>query len=205
MINVAALLGVLVVPCTGKPVFGRVLPFFVALSIGSLLSNALFQLIPEVRSTARPRHPPPPTAPAQAAPGLRRLFPPLRAPGNPRDPGMFVLGSGAALGLPLSPAPSRAPAQSCSSVSPGAAAPGLEQDPSWGCGEEPFAPGLGSVLSTAGLSCAEASMRGPREAAASSSRSPVPEGTHCPPLPLSGLRGRRSRTGFLVLGRTHAD
>ncbi|XP_062472940.1 metal cation symporter ZIP14 isoform X2 [Pezoporus occidentalis] len=47
MINVAALLGVLIVPCAGKPVFGRVLPFFVALSIGSLLSNALFQLIPE--------------------------------------------------------------------------------------------------------------------------------------------------------------
>ncbi|XP_033926460.1 metal cation symporter ZIP14 isoform X1 [Melopsittacus undulatus] len=47
MINVAALLGVLVVPCVRKQVFRRMLQFFVALSIGSLLSNALFQLIPE--------------------------------------------------------------------------------------------------------------------------------------------------------------
>ncbi|KAM9516563.1 metal cation symporter ZIP14 isoform 2-T2 [Guaruba guarouba] len=47
VINGAALLGVLVVPCAGRPLFGRVLPFFVALSIGTLLSNALFQLIPE--------------------------------------------------------------------------------------------------------------------------------------------------------------
>ncbi|KFV03700.1 Zinc transporter ZIP14, partial [Pterocles gutturalis] len=47
MINVASLLGVLIVPCTQKAFFSRVLTFFIALSIGTLLSNALFQLIPE--------------------------------------------------------------------------------------------------------------------------------------------------------------
>ena len=50
MINVASLLGLLIVPCTQKAFFSRVLTFFIALSIGTLLSNALFQLIPEVRS-----------------------------------------------------------------------------------------------------------------------------------------------------------
>lgn len=49
MINVASLLGVLIVPCSQKAFFSRVLLFFIALSIGTLLSNALFQLIPEVR------------------------------------------------------------------------------------------------------------------------------------------------------------
>ncbi|XP_009944899.1 PREDICTED: zinc transporter ZIP14-like, partial [Leptosomus discolor] len=49
MINVASLLGVFIVPCTEKAFFSRVLTFFIALSIGTLLSNALFQLIPEVR------------------------------------------------------------------------------------------------------------------------------------------------------------
>ncbi|KAM6235023.1 metal cation symporter ZIP14 isoform 2-T2 [Porphyrio hochstetteri] len=47
MINVASLLGVFIVPCTEKAFFSRVLTFFIALSIGTLLSNALFQLIPE--------------------------------------------------------------------------------------------------------------------------------------------------------------
>ncbi|KFZ64370.1 Zinc transporter ZIP14, partial [Antrostomus carolinensis] len=47
MINVASLLGVFIVPCTEKTFFSRVLTFFIALSIGTLLSNALFQLIPE--------------------------------------------------------------------------------------------------------------------------------------------------------------
>ncbi|KFO71529.1 Zinc transporter ZIP14, partial [Cuculus canorus] len=47
MINVASLLGVLIVPCTEKAFFSRVLTFFITLSIGTLLSNALFQLIPE--------------------------------------------------------------------------------------------------------------------------------------------------------------
>ncbi|XP_025898081.1 zinc transporter ZIP14 [Nothoprocta perdicaria] len=47
MINVASLLGVFIVPCTQKAFFSRVLTFFIALSIGTLLSNALFQLIPE--------------------------------------------------------------------------------------------------------------------------------------------------------------
>ncbi|OPJ83951.1 zinc transporter ZIP14 isoform A [Patagioenas fasciata monilis] len=47
MINVASLLGVFIVPCTEKAFFSRVLTFFIALSIGTLLSNALFQLVPE--------------------------------------------------------------------------------------------------------------------------------------------------------------
>uniref|UniRef100_A0A8C2T3A7 Metal cation symporter ZIP14 n=1 Tax=Coturnix japonica TaxID=93934 RepID=A0A8C2T3A7_COTJA len=47
LINVASLLGLLLVPCTQKAFFSRVLTFFIALSIGTLLSNALFQLIPE--------------------------------------------------------------------------------------------------------------------------------------------------------------
>ncbi|GAB5570239.1 metal cation symporter ZIP14 isoform X1 [Prionailurus iriomotensis] len=48
LINLASLLGVLVLPCTEKAFFSRVLTYFIALSIGTLLSNALFQLIPEV-------------------------------------------------------------------------------------------------------------------------------------------------------------
>uniref|UniRef100_A0A8B9V177 Metal cation symporter ZIP14 n=1 Tax=Anas zonorhyncha TaxID=75864 RepID=A0A8B9V177_9AVES len=47
VINVASLLGLFIVPCTQKAFFRRVLTFFIALSIGTLLSNALFQLIPE--------------------------------------------------------------------------------------------------------------------------------------------------------------
>ncbi|KAF6097148.1 solute carrier family 39 member 14 [Phyllostomus discolor] len=47
VINLASLLGVLVLPCTEKAFFSRVLTYFIALSIGTLLSNALFQLIPE--------------------------------------------------------------------------------------------------------------------------------------------------------------
>nr|XP_042141045.1 metal cation symporter ZIP14 isoform X2 [Peromyscus maniculatus bairdii] len=49
LINLASLLGVLVLPCTEKAFFSRVLTYFIALSIGTLLSNALFQLIPEVQ------------------------------------------------------------------------------------------------------------------------------------------------------------
>uniref|UniRef100_A0ACB8EXF8 Uncharacterized protein n=1 Tax=Sphaerodactylus townsendi TaxID=933632 RepID=A0ACB8EXF8_9SAUR len=48
LINVAAFLGVFVVPCTKKVFFSRILTYFIALSIGTLFSNALFQLIPEV-------------------------------------------------------------------------------------------------------------------------------------------------------------
>ncbi|KAL8173945.1 UNVERIFIED_CONTAM: hypothetical protein K2H54_035079 [Gekko kuhli] len=49
LINLAALLGVFIVPCTKKVFFARVLTYFIALSIGTLFSNALFQLIPEVQ------------------------------------------------------------------------------------------------------------------------------------------------------------
>ncbi|XP_042328203.1 metal cation symporter ZIP14 isoform X1 [Sceloporus undulatus] len=47
LINLAALLGVFIVPCTEKVFFTRILTYFIALSIGTLFSNALFQLIPE--------------------------------------------------------------------------------------------------------------------------------------------------------------
>ncbi|XP_061449302.1 metal cation symporter ZIP14 isoform X2 [Rhineura floridana] len=47
LINLASLLGVFIVPCTKKVFFARILTYFIALSIGTLFSNALFQLIPE--------------------------------------------------------------------------------------------------------------------------------------------------------------
>ncbi|XP_039378268.1 metal cation symporter ZIP14 isoform X3 [Mauremys reevesii] len=47
VINLASLLGVFIVPCTNKAFFQRVLTYFIALSIGTLFSNALFQMIPE--------------------------------------------------------------------------------------------------------------------------------------------------------------
>ncbi|XP_038603378.1 metal cation symporter ZIP14 isoform X1 [Tachyglossus aculeatus] len=47
LINLASLLGALVLPCTEKTFFSRILTYFIALSIGTLFSNALFQLIPE--------------------------------------------------------------------------------------------------------------------------------------------------------------
>ncbi|KAM7142011.1 metal cation symporter ZIP14 isoform 3-T3 [Molossus nigricans] len=47
LINLASLLGALILPCTEKAFFSRVLTYFIALSIGTLFSNALFQLIPE--------------------------------------------------------------------------------------------------------------------------------------------------------------
>ncbi|XP_005864661.1 PREDICTED: zinc transporter ZIP14 isoform X3 [Myotis brandtii] len=47
LINLASLLGALVLPCMEKAFFSRVLTYFIALSIGTLFSNALFQLIPE--------------------------------------------------------------------------------------------------------------------------------------------------------------
>lgn len=49
LINLASLLGALILPCSEKAFFSRVLTYFIALSIGTLLSNALFQLIPEVQ------------------------------------------------------------------------------------------------------------------------------------------------------------
>ncbi|XP_053319034.1 metal cation symporter ZIP14 isoform X1 [Spea bombifrons] len=47
LISMASLLGVFFAPCVERPVFRRLLTFFIALSIGTLLSNALLQLIPE--------------------------------------------------------------------------------------------------------------------------------------------------------------
>ena len=79
MINVASLLGLLIVPCTQKAFFSRVLTFFIALSIGTLLSNALFQLIPEVRSNV--------SASLLSEGGSALRVPPLPPPPpNPRHP-----------------------------------------------------------------------------------------------------------------------
>ncbi|XP_055361565.1 metal cation symporter ZIP8 isoform X2 [Betta splendens] len=47
VINLAALLGLLLIPFTNKPYFPKVLTYFVGLAIGTLFSNAVLQLIPE--------------------------------------------------------------------------------------------------------------------------------------------------------------
>ncbi|KAE8619275.1 hypothetical protein XENTR_v10009711 [Xenopus tropicalis] len=47
VISLASLLGVFFAPCVKRPFFRRLLTYFIALSIGTLLSNALLQLIPE--------------------------------------------------------------------------------------------------------------------------------------------------------------
>ncbi|KAM8833505.1 metal cation symporter ZIP8 [Synchiropus picturatus] len=47
VINLAAFLGLLVIPLTKKSYFPKVLTFFIGLAIGSLFSNAVLQLIPE--------------------------------------------------------------------------------------------------------------------------------------------------------------
>ncbi|XP_062378956.1 metal cation symporter ZIP8 [Sardina pilchardus] len=47
LINLAALLGLLLVPFTKKPYFPKVLTYFIGLAIGTLFSNAVLQLIPE--------------------------------------------------------------------------------------------------------------------------------------------------------------
>lgn len=49
VINLAALLGLFLVPLTKKTYFPKVLTFFIGLAIGTLFSNAVLQLIPEVR------------------------------------------------------------------------------------------------------------------------------------------------------------
>ncbi|CAH2275103.1 zinc transporter ZIP14 isoform X2 [Pelobates cultripes] len=47
LISLSSLMGVFFAPCVEKPLFRRLLIYFIALSIGTLLSNALLQLIPE--------------------------------------------------------------------------------------------------------------------------------------------------------------
>lgn len=49
VINLAALLGLFLVPFTKKKYFPKVLMYFIGLAIGTLFSNAVLQLIPEVR------------------------------------------------------------------------------------------------------------------------------------------------------------
>lgn len=48
IINLASLLGLLLIPFTKKPYFPQVLTYFIGLAIGTLFSNAVLQLIPEV-------------------------------------------------------------------------------------------------------------------------------------------------------------
>ncbi|XP_067335856.1 metal cation symporter ZIP8 isoform X2 [Channa argus] len=47
VINLASLLGLLLIPFTKKPYFPKVLTYFIGLAIGTLFSNAVLQLIPE--------------------------------------------------------------------------------------------------------------------------------------------------------------
>lgn len=54
LISLCSLVGACVVPFMKKTFYKRLLLYFIALAIGTLYSNALFQLIPEVES-ARPR------------------------------------------------------------------------------------------------------------------------------------------------------
>lgn len=48
VISLCSLVGASVVPFMKKTFYKRLLLFFIALAIGTLYSNALFQLIPEV-------------------------------------------------------------------------------------------------------------------------------------------------------------
>ncbi|NXP78873.1 S39A8 protein, partial [Ramphastos sulfuratus] len=48
IINLASLLGLILTPLLKKSYFPKVLTYFVGLAIGTLFSNAIFQLIPEV-------------------------------------------------------------------------------------------------------------------------------------------------------------
>lgn len=52
IINLASLLGLVLTPLIKKSYFPKILTFFVGLAIGTLFSNAIFQLIPEVRMSA---------------------------------------------------------------------------------------------------------------------------------------------------------
>ncbi|XP_053559469.1 metal cation symporter ZIP8 [Bombina bombina] len=47
LINLTSLLGLFITPLVKKPYFQKILTYFVGLAIGSLFSNAIFQLIPE--------------------------------------------------------------------------------------------------------------------------------------------------------------
>lgn len=51
LINLASLLGLFLIPFTKKPYFPKVLTYFIGLAIGTLFSNAVLQLIPEVWDT----------------------------------------------------------------------------------------------------------------------------------------------------------
>lgn len=48
IINLASLLGLILTPLLKKSYFPKILTYFVGLAIGTLFSNAIFQLIPEV-------------------------------------------------------------------------------------------------------------------------------------------------------------
>lgn len=48
IINLASLLGFILTPLLKKSYFPKILTYFVGLAVGTLFSNAIFQLIPEV-------------------------------------------------------------------------------------------------------------------------------------------------------------
>lgn len=54
VISLCSLLGASVVPFMKKTFYKRLLLYFIALAIGTLYSNALFQLIPEVWQARAP-------------------------------------------------------------------------------------------------------------------------------------------------------
>lgn len=54
LISLCSLAGAIVVPFMKKTFYKRLLLYFIALAIGTLYSNALFQLIPEVASYTHP-------------------------------------------------------------------------------------------------------------------------------------------------------
>lgn len=58
VISLSSLLGVFFAPCVERPIFRRLLIYFIGLSIGTLLSNALLQLIPEVQYQFTPQREP---------------------------------------------------------------------------------------------------------------------------------------------------
>ncbi len=49
VINMSSLVGAVVIPCTNKDYYKRILMFLVALAVGSLAGSGLLHLIPQVR------------------------------------------------------------------------------------------------------------------------------------------------------------
>lgn len=78
VISLCSLLGASVVPFMKKTFYKRLLLYFIALAIGTLYSNALFQLIPEVWR-------------ARALSGARRLLGTAGCSGRDPSPSPFMV------------------------------------------------------------------------------------------------------------------